>query len=57
MQIEKEIVSLNSEMKISIDSEIKGITDSKIKETIDLEVVEVVKEPEVTKQVSWLSIC
>lgn len=55
MQIEKEIVSINSEMKVSIDSKIKEIVDSKIKETIDLEVVE--KEPEVTKQVSWLSLC
>lgn len=48
-------VSIDSEIKQITNSEIKEIADSKIKETIDLEVVE--KEPEVTKQVSWLSLC
>lgn len=49
IQIEKEIVSINSKKKESVDSETKEITDSEIKEIIELEVVE--KKPEVTKKI------
>jgi len=55
IQKEKEIVSINSEIKEITDSEIKEIADSEIKEIIDQEVVE--KEPEVIKQVSCLLVC